>query len=92
MTCLDAYRAIRNDPSKLVLQHSLARLLLKLGQVRPATSLLDKCLEAHKAREEAGRGTNLEALMLDVDTYVCGGGGGGGSGHNRVQGPCHMQP
>lgn len=60
-------RAIRNDPSKLVLQHSLARLLLKLGQVRPATSLLDKCLEAHMAREEGGAGTNLEALALDVD-------------------------
>lgn len=61
-------RAIRNDPSKLGLQHLLARLLLKLGQVRPATSLLDKCLEAHKAREEAGRGTNPEALALDVET------------------------
>lgn len=46
----------------------LARLLLKLGQVRPATSLLDKCLEVHKAREEAGRGTNPEALALDVET------------------------
>jgi hypothetical protein len=62
------HRAIRNDPSKLGLQHLLARLLLKLGQVRPATSLLDKCLEAHKAREEAGRGTNPEALALDVET------------------------
>jgi predicted Zn-dependent protease len=61
-------RAIRNDPNKLVLQHSLARLLLKLGQVRAATVLLDKCLEVHKAREEAGGSTNLEALALDVDT------------------------
>jgi hypothetical protein len=61
-------RAIRNDPSKLVLQHSLARLLLALGQVRPATSLLDTCLEAHKTRQEGGGGTNLEALALDVDT------------------------
>jgi hypothetical protein len=51
-----------------MLQHSLARLLLKLGQVRPATTLLDRCLEVHKAREEGGSGTNLEALALDVDT------------------------
>lgn len=65
---LSMSRAVRNDPSKLVLQHSLARLLLKLGQVRPATGLLDKCLEAHRAREEGGGGTNLEALALDVDT------------------------
>lgn len=61
-------RAIRNDPNQLVLQHSLARLLLKLGQVRAATILLDKCLEVHKAREQAGGSTNLEALALDVDT------------------------
>jgi hypothetical protein len=63
-------RAIRNDPSKLVLQHSLARLLLKLGQERAATSLLDRCLEVHKAHEEAGGAINMEALALDVDTYV----------------------
>lgn len=63
-----ACRAIRNDPNKLDLQHSLGRLLLKLGQVRAATVLLDKCLEVHKARKEAGGSTNLEALALDVDT------------------------
>jgi len=60
-------RAIRNDPSKLVLQHGLARLLLKLGQIRQATVLLDKCLEVHKSRGQAG-GKSLETLALDVDT------------------------
>lgn len=59
-------RAIRNDPTKLVLQHGLARLLLRLGQTRQATALLDKCLETHKSRGSTG--SSLEALALDVDT------------------------
>jgi hypothetical protein len=53
----------------LVLQHALARLLLCLDQVRPATALLERCLEAHKAREGGGSGgSNLELLALDADT------------------------
>jgi hypothetical protein len=61
-------RAIRNDPNKVVLQHGLARLLLRLGQTRQATALLDKCLEEHRARGKAGGGGSLETLALDVDT------------------------
>jgi predicted Zn-dependent protease len=60
--------AIRNDPSKLVLQHTLARLLLRLGQVRPATALLDRCMEAHRARADGSAGSDLDALAQDVDT------------------------
>ncbi|KAF6259487.1 intraflagellar transport protein [Scenedesmus sp. NREL 46B-D3] len=68
---IDYYnRAIRNDPSKLVLQHGLARLLLQLGQTRQATALLDKCLEEHQARGKAGAGGSLETLALDVDTWL----------------------
>jgi hypothetical protein len=51
-----------------VLQHGLARLLLRLGQTRQATALLDKCLEEHRARGKAGAGGSLETLALDVDT------------------------
>lgn len=64
LPCLRHCRAIRNDPNKVVLQHGLARLLLRLGQTRQATALLDKCLAEHKA---GGTGS-LETLALDVDT------------------------
>ncbi|KAF8072682.1 TTC21B [Scenedesmus sp. PABB004] len=61
-------RAIRNDPAQLGLQHGLARLLLRLGDTRAATALLEKCLDAHKGRNAAGAG--LDALALDVDTWL----------------------
>eukprot|EP00879_Flechtneria_rotunda_P025162 GHRR01026724.1.p1 GENE.GHRR01026724.1~~GHRR01026724.1.p1 ORF type:complete len:305 (+),score=118.75 GHRR01026724.1:653-1567(+) len=70
---IDYYnRAIRNDPSKLVLQHGLARLLLRLGHTHQATALLDKCLEVHNTRRGQGgaTGASLEALALDVDTWL----------------------
>uniref|UniRef100_A0A383W643 Uncharacterized protein n=1 Tax=Tetradesmus obliquus TaxID=3088 RepID=A0A383W643_TETOB len=64
---IDYYnRAIRNDPNKVVLQHGLARLLLRLGQTRQATALLDKRLAEHKA----GGAGSLETLALDVDTWL----------------------
>lgn len=64
MFCAD--RAIRNYPDNLVLQHGLARLLLRLGQTRQATGLLDKCLEAHKSKGLAA--SSPETLAQVVDT------------------------
>lgn len=52
----------------MALQHGLARLLLRIGQTRQATALLNKCLEEHKARGMTGAGGSLETLALDVDT------------------------
>lgn len=62
-------RAIRNDPGKMVLQHGLANLYLRLGNEQAATVLLEKCLEVHKGQNTASS-IALEALALDVNTCV----------------------
>lgn len=67
--CRSLTRVIRNEPGKLDVQHALARLLLRLGQARQAAVVLDKCLEAHKARSGVA-GRSLEALALEVETCV----------------------
>ena len=56
-------RAIRNDPSKVGLQHNLAQLLIRMGQLPQAQALLSKCLE--RARDGGG---SMENLATDVDT------------------------